>query len=407
MEKIITNSKNLSRIKYLAELNTLEVEFKDGSVYHYFPVPLQVYIAAKAAESTSEYMNANIKGKFTYTKVKDKIGVVSPEAMIKQTTISGEAGSVTIKVNKDGDAAKLTKAPSTTISPVVVNNAAFAALKSEAAALASTCNAISIVDETTLALATQTLSKASGLVKAVEAKRKELKEPYLEAGKAIDSAAKSVTAELEVAIEKGRGSLKGWNEKVAAITAAAEEKVRKEWNLIKAMEDQVNGKIPSAATPEQCQSLIDSINTKWPSSSRFTTYAKESEDTKKMFIQALETKKTALTALLAGDTSAMSKVKEANETATSMVAQQAENAQGAEIKAAQAIAATPITSTAATRKQWKFEIVNADEVPRNLLVVDESLVRDLMKAEVAAGRVVDGTVVGGIRFYIDNVPVIR
>jgi hypothetical protein len=55
------SSTNIRSVGYDAASETLEVEFKDGDVYRYSPVPARVHDALMAAPSHGKYFNAHIK----------------------------------------------------------------------------------------------------------------------------------------------------------------------------------------------------------------------------------------------------------------------------------------------------------------------------------------------------------
>jgi len=74
------------------------------------------------------------------------------------------------------------------------------ALKTELDAVAINCFKIKVNCETSLSIAQQNLSKANGLVKAVDAKRVELKQPSLDEGRLIDSTAKELCYDLNNAL---------------------------------------------------------------------------------------------------------------------------------------------------------------------------------------------------------------
>jgi hypothetical protein len=69
MERITVDSSNISSIGYDEGSSTLEVEFKNGAVYQYFDVPLNLYEGLKNASSTGQYLAQHIKGYYRYVKV--------------------------------------------------------------------------------------------------------------------------------------------------------------------------------------------------------------------------------------------------------------------------------------------------------------------------------------------------
>jgi len=74
VEKIVKSSM-IKRIASKDENNetfesTLEVEFNNGAVWHYFKVPNKKINALAKAESVGKYFNAEIRGKYEEYKIK-------------------------------------------------------------------------------------------------------------------------------------------------------------------------------------------------------------------------------------------------------------------------------------------------------------------------------------------------
>jgi hypothetical protein len=69
MKRTPVSSSNIASIGYDAATRTLEVEFNDGSVYHYFGVPQSEYAGLMAAGSHGSYLAQHIKGSYSYSRV--------------------------------------------------------------------------------------------------------------------------------------------------------------------------------------------------------------------------------------------------------------------------------------------------------------------------------------------------
>ncbi|MHB8772680.1 MAG: KTSC domain-containing protein [Syntrophales bacterium] len=69
MERIAVSSSNIGTIGYEAETQTLEVEFLNGSIYQYAGVPVGEHEAMMNCDSKGKYLNANIKGRYSCTKL--------------------------------------------------------------------------------------------------------------------------------------------------------------------------------------------------------------------------------------------------------------------------------------------------------------------------------------------------
>lgn len=69
MNREHVESSNIESIGYDSESQTLEIEFLNGSVYQYFDVPDHIYTELIGAASHGEYLAANIKGHYRYSRV--------------------------------------------------------------------------------------------------------------------------------------------------------------------------------------------------------------------------------------------------------------------------------------------------------------------------------------------------
>jgi hypothetical protein len=61
MNRQRVSSSDLESVGYDVDIQTLEVEFKNGSIYDYFNVPSEIYIGLMAAQSHGRYFNEYIK----------------------------------------------------------------------------------------------------------------------------------------------------------------------------------------------------------------------------------------------------------------------------------------------------------------------------------------------------------
>lgn len=64
MERIPVSSSNIAAIGFELLSETLEVEFKNGSIYQYFNVPEVLFEQLMAATSVGAFFNANIRDAF-------------------------------------------------------------------------------------------------------------------------------------------------------------------------------------------------------------------------------------------------------------------------------------------------------------------------------------------------------
>lgn len=69
MDRTAVTSSNIRSIGYDPASSTLEVEFNNGAVYQYAGVPQAEYDGLMRASSHGTYLNANIKPRYSYTKL--------------------------------------------------------------------------------------------------------------------------------------------------------------------------------------------------------------------------------------------------------------------------------------------------------------------------------------------------
>ncbi len=68
MNRDFVTSSNVVSIGYDSSSMTLEVEFKDATVYQYFDVPETVYQELMRSDSKGRFMHNNINSAYRYAK---------------------------------------------------------------------------------------------------------------------------------------------------------------------------------------------------------------------------------------------------------------------------------------------------------------------------------------------------
>lgn len=268
---------------------------------------------------------------------------------------------------------------------------------------------IDIKNETSLAIAQQTLSEVKRIEKMVEDKRVEIKAPYLQAGKEIDAIAKRVLGPLDTAMEKGDKKLRAWNAKQEEAANAQKAINEKKYTFLKALEKQIQDKLALCKSTEQYASLANNIATKWPGKETFGIYGDEAIKVKDNFIGLIKTKIDLFQAATGNDSSAAATVSEKIEEAQAITAQASETASVIEEKKGIAATTAPVFKTA-VRKTWKHEVIDEKALPRQFLSADDKKIRDYFNANVKTGVEEKGMkeiIAGGVRFYLDEAPTIR
>jgi hypothetical protein len=69
MERVEVDSSNLASVGHDSGSETLEVEFKNGSVYQYYNVPDALFSELMAASSKGAFFNTYIRNAFPYSRV--------------------------------------------------------------------------------------------------------------------------------------------------------------------------------------------------------------------------------------------------------------------------------------------------------------------------------------------------
>lgn len=69
MERQPVTSSNLAEVGYDPDLETLEIQFKNGGVYQYYNVPAFINERFMTADSLGRFFNAEIKGHYPEAKI--------------------------------------------------------------------------------------------------------------------------------------------------------------------------------------------------------------------------------------------------------------------------------------------------------------------------------------------------
>jgi hypothetical protein len=69
MERIPVASSSIASAGYSTDGSTLELEYRNGSVYQYFAVPKNVFDSLLAAQSKGIFVSERIRGRYPYRRV--------------------------------------------------------------------------------------------------------------------------------------------------------------------------------------------------------------------------------------------------------------------------------------------------------------------------------------------------
>ena len=70
MKRTAVESSNLVSVGYNEETKTLEIQFHSGGIYQYDDVEKEVYDELMSAESHGRYFMSQIRGAYSYDRVK-------------------------------------------------------------------------------------------------------------------------------------------------------------------------------------------------------------------------------------------------------------------------------------------------------------------------------------------------
>ena len=69
MKLTVMESTSLATVAYDANLELLQIEFRDRTIYRYRQVPADVHAALLRAPSKGSYFNRVIRGRFVFTRI--------------------------------------------------------------------------------------------------------------------------------------------------------------------------------------------------------------------------------------------------------------------------------------------------------------------------------------------------
>ena len=256
----------------------------------------------------------------------------------------------------------------------------FEGLKQQLDESANQCLKIKVTDESSLKVCENNLSKFNDLVKAVEDKHKELKKPHWDNCTAIDGA-KNYVLNFEV------DPITYLKEQKLEYIRAIEKENKRKGDLELALNTVIqvlDVQLQNADSLEVCNKYLDIIK-KPVSKDKWQELTPQVEELYKNYITLFELKKKEL---------------EATETASPdeiiAIQQVAEEAK-AKIEVAAVVTPIQTVSIGKTRKTWKFEVANINDVPIDWIKIGEDKVQEWVYAN--KGLLEDGKVLNGVKFY--------
>lgn len=244
---------------------------------------------------------------------------------------------------------------------------------------AETCLQIKVTDENSLAICENQLGKINELVKAVESVRKSEKEPHFEKCKAIDAAAAYVSELPEVALKHLK------DEKIAYIRVVEAENKRKKdiQDSIEKTKNWCDSRLTTVKDVADCDYCINRLNELIDRKFFYQEFFNKIQIVISDYTKLFELKKKELSAESPDELDA---IKELQEEAKA-------NIESTDVPKVE------VEVISKVRRPWCFEVVDINLVPKEFLMVDESKVKEYLKAN--SDSLEDGKVVNGIKYYKD------
>ena len=270
--------------------------------------------------------------------------------------------------------------------------AKFQSAQQQSIELAKRCETIDVVDENSLKILNQALSEAKELEKTIDKKREEIKNPFWEAGKLVDKLAKELSTPLTKAMAIGKEKLRQWNLSQDAKQKEAESKLAEEadgyYKFLEACKASVEESFSQCETINNFKALYISVDSNWPSNEKFGAHGDAAEKAKEAFLKRIDDQIKGVKSDPIEDGASPEKIVE-------------------NVKAIANPVSTPIKSK--TKKVWKFEIIDENNLAKQFLSADESKMRKWInsKKEEFSDQGITEKTAGGVRFYLDEEPVIQ
>lgn len=268
---------------------------------------------------------------------------------------------------------------------------ALSELKNASLQIAEKCNNVKITDDVTYAIGVQIFSDANNTLKAIESKRKELKEPYLDAGKKIDNIAKEISESLTSAVANGKKEALAYSQKRETERLADLKRI----NDIK--QSIIQYKETTLAAIDRCtnESQLVEVNQQriatFPADKEWMEFADDAKVMRRSLFEYAKAKKVALTQPFETEEAhqVMSQIEE-------QIVEQTEDI------AHEEIASASIKQSSGIRNNWKFEVVDFSKVPDEYKMLDEAKVKAWAKQMREAAGLHNGAVHFGIKHFIEQ-----
>ncbi|MFA7289593.1 MAG: hypothetical protein WC055_12020 [Melioribacteraceae bacterium] len=308
------------------------------------------------------------------------------------------------------------------------------AFKAQVEEMSTNCMQIQIVDDTSLAVAQQNLSKVNALLTNTKNKITSIRKPYNDELKQIAAIGSTLTEPLEKAVEYLKIGVGEWEKKRLAEAAEKQAKIDQELAQKRALEQaeedrkaKIRAYISEKSSPllkkmysdctsvEICDKNLLSIANNYKPREFFQEFADEAYELKDNYVNLIKTKKEQL---LSADQMSEAEIElalereriaieknnmllreaelKSKEEAARLEKEKKESEEKAAIEKQRLADEAEANKTRGIRYTWGFEINDIKAVPLDWLTLDEVKVKERLKSNKDGLK--DGDIVDGVKF---------
>lgn len=277
---------------------------------------------------------------------------------------------------------------------ITKEQAALEALQSKATAIAETCNKINITDDTTLAIATQKYSEANALVKDIDAKRVEVKQPYWDACVSIDALAKKLSDPLKKAVTDGKVKILAYDKSKKEKALIEQNRILGIKNAIAKYSNDAIAEMDKCDSIEGLREIRERLIVNHPGAEKWYEFLPNFMETRNTLNEYAKSRKTTIVTPQQADAEETEIIKEYIHENNAQIG-------------TEALAETVVTKLAGSRKTWKFSIESLDDCPFDWIMLNDAVVKKYMSDNKAS--LIDGQeiVINGVRFFQEETVTIK
>jgi len=299
------------------------------------------------------------------------------------------------------------------------NSVSFEQTKEMLTEIAEQVTQIKVSDSTTLSIANQKMTFVNGHLKEIEAKRKELKQPFLDGGKAVDDTAKELSSVLDPALKHLKTEVGDWQlqviQKERELQQKALEEARKKEdeakavaeqsrvvNYISQVKDWLEKGLATCATIEHGQAVLSSMEGLQPAN-MMGDYQKEYAALIEMYQKLFRTKLGELEGKIAKGTTQNhldvlgGQLNDHIESLKEQIEVKKQEVSAVESEILSEVASLQEDKASNVAFLWKFDVVSPENVVPMFMSIDDKKIREWMNNNKE--NLKDGETIYGVKFY--------